>query len=102
MTIAQKLQAIDDALARIEEGTYGVCEGCDSEIAPARLEVLPFTQHIRRQQDASLVILVLAEFLVALRTEPPSLLRGVGGVAGDRSYCRVRFRERGMMRWWLP
>jgi DnaK suppressor protein len=39
-----KLQAIDDALARIEEGSYGVCESCESDVAEARLEALPFTR----------------------------------------------------------
>jgi len=39
-----KLKAIEDALERIEDGTYGICESCDSEIAPARLEALPFTR----------------------------------------------------------
>jgi len=39
-----KALAIDDALARIEEGTYGVCESCESDIAEARLEALPFTR----------------------------------------------------------
>lgn len=40
----EKLQAIQDALERIEQGTYGVCESCDSEIAEGRLMALPFTR----------------------------------------------------------
>src|SRR2546428_3414664 len=39
-----KLQAIDDALARIDDGSYGVCESCESDIAEGRLEALPFTR----------------------------------------------------------
>jgi DnaK suppressor protein len=39
-----KLQAIDDALGRIDEGTYGVCESCESDIAEGRLEAMPFTR----------------------------------------------------------
>jgi len=39
-----KVQAIDDALARMDEGTYGVCESCESDIAEGRLEALPFTR----------------------------------------------------------
>ena len=39
-----KLQAIDDALARVDDGTYGVCESCESDIAEGRLEALPFTR----------------------------------------------------------
>ncbi len=38
-----KLQAIEDALARIEEGSYGVCENCESDIAPGRLDAMPFS-----------------------------------------------------------
>ena len=39
-----KLQAIDDALARVADGTYGVCESCESDVAEGRLEALPFTR----------------------------------------------------------
>lgn len=39
-----KLQAIENALDRIEEGEYGICEDCEEEIAQARLEALPFTR----------------------------------------------------------
>lgn len=39
-----KLQAIDEALERIEERTYGVCDSCEAEIAPGRLEAMPFTR----------------------------------------------------------
>lgn len=39
-----KALAIDDALARIDENTYGVCDSCESDIAEARLEALPFTR----------------------------------------------------------
>lgn len=39
-----KLLAIDDALARIDDGTYGVCESCESDIAEGRLEAMPFTR----------------------------------------------------------
>jgi DnaK suppressor protein len=40
----EKLQAIDDVLGRIEEGSYGICDSCESEIAPGRLDALPFTR----------------------------------------------------------
>jgi DnaK suppressor protein len=39
-----KLHAIQEALERVDEGTYGMCDSCESEIAPARLEALPFTR----------------------------------------------------------
>ena len=32
---------IDRALAKLDEGTYGVCDNCGRAIGPARLEVAP-------------------------------------------------------------
>jgi DnaK suppressor protein len=39
---ARLLAAIDQALARIDAGTYGVCVNCGSQIAPERLEAMPW------------------------------------------------------------
>lgn len=39
-----KLQSIDQALERIEEGTYGICESCEGEITAERLKAMPFTR----------------------------------------------------------
>ena len=36
--------AIDDALLRLDEGTYGVCEECRSPIEKARIKALPFVK----------------------------------------------------------
>ncbi len=41
----QKLHNIDEALLRIDEGEYGICEECDEDIPIGRLKVLPFTRH---------------------------------------------------------
>jgi DnaK suppressor protein len=38
------LTEIDDALRRIEEGTYGICEGTGKPIAKARLEAQPWAR----------------------------------------------------------
>lgn len=38
----RKLAQIDDAIDRIEENTYGLCEECGIKIPKARLKVLPF------------------------------------------------------------
>jgi DnaK suppressor protein len=38
------LAAIDGALGRIEEGTYGTCVRCGNPIAPERLEALPYAE----------------------------------------------------------
>jgi len=39
-----KLMAIDEALERIEDGSYGKCEECGADIAEGRLVALPFTR----------------------------------------------------------
>ena len=36
---------IDEALARIDDGTYGECEICGSPIGEARLEIMPAARH---------------------------------------------------------
>ena len=36
------LAAIEAALARIDDGTYGVCERCGRAIEPERLEAIPY------------------------------------------------------------
>ncbi|HVJ50288.1 TraR/DksA C4-type zinc finger protein [Desulfitobacterium sp.] len=38
-----RVHAIDSALQRWEEGSYGICEHCGTEIPLERLEVLPYT-----------------------------------------------------------
>ena len=40
----EKLVAIDEALERIKEKSYGICECCEGEIQLGRLKVLPFTR----------------------------------------------------------
>jgi DnaK suppressor protein len=37
------LQKIERALTRIEDGTFGICERCEEEISPKRLEARPVT-----------------------------------------------------------
>ena len=43
-TDARLLQAIEEALCRMEKGTYGICRDCGDAIAPARLEAIPWTR----------------------------------------------------------
>jgi DnaK suppressor protein len=43
-TDAKILQAIEEALTRMEKGTYGICRDCGDPIAPARLEAIPWTR----------------------------------------------------------
>lgn len=40
----EKLTYVDDALKRIDLGTYGICESCDEEIDKDRLLAMPFTK----------------------------------------------------------
>ena len=37
-----RLRAIEEALLRIDEGTYGTCEDCGEEISVGRLNAVPF------------------------------------------------------------
>jgi DnaK suppressor protein len=41
----QQLAAIEAALARLDDGTYGRCVGCGNAIAQERLEALPWAAH---------------------------------------------------------
>ena len=43
-TDAKILQAIEEALQRLEKGIYGVCRDCGDPIAPARLQAIPWTR----------------------------------------------------------
>jgi DnaK suppressor protein len=38
----QTLLKIDEALRKLDEGTYGMCEDCGEEISEERLKILPF------------------------------------------------------------
>lgn len=44
----EKVHNIDEALLRMSEGEYGICEECDEDIPIGRLKVLPFTRHCVR------------------------------------------------------
>ncbi len=42
--LAETLGEIEDALAKFESGTYGVCETCGGPISDARLEAMPMAR----------------------------------------------------------
>jgi RNA polymerase-binding protein DksA len=51
---SQVLAEIDDALARMDAGTYGVCVTCGSPIGADRLEAIPWARQCigcRRQEE---------------------------------------------------
>ncbi|MRR33293.1 TraR/DksA family transcriptional regulator [bacterium] len=48
----EKLRNIDEALLRIEEGEYGICEECGCDIPLGRLKVMPFAHYcVRCKED---------------------------------------------------
>ena len=47
----EELRAIDEALAKIEDGTYGICERCEKPIGVKRLEAMPLAQCCRDCQS---------------------------------------------------
>jgi len=53
------VRQIDNALARVDAGTYGQCEVCGKEIEPERLRVLPYAtlcldDQRKREQEAGI------------------------------------------------
>ena len=52
---SDELRSIDDALERIEEGSFGVCESCQKKIRKVRLNALPHARYCiecqRNQED---------------------------------------------------
>ena len=43
--LREQLDDVERALAKMDKGTYGQCEVCGGEIAPARLEAMPAARH---------------------------------------------------------
>jgi DnaK suppressor protein len=41
----EKLKQVDEALEKIEDGSYGTCSTCDQPIPEARLDVQPFARY---------------------------------------------------------
>ena len=49
---SETLAKVDDALARLEQGTYGNCVECGEEIAEKRLRALPFAVRCKDCEEA--------------------------------------------------
>jgi len=47
------LRNVKSALARIADGSYGVCMHCDEDIKPKRLDAVPWTKFCIRCQEAA-------------------------------------------------
>jgi DnaK suppressor protein len=43
--VEASLEEVDRALAKFEDGTYGICEACGARIDRARLEALPHAMY---------------------------------------------------------
>ncbi|WP_298434322.1 TraR/DksA family transcriptional regulator [Geobacter sp.] len=71
-----KLRQIDEALLRIEDGEYGICEECEEEIPLGRLKVMPF-----------------ARFCVRCQSEMEKLQAQTRRFEEDRAYREISFNE---------
>jgi DnaK suppressor protein len=49
---SRELAQIEDALARMNEGRYGLCESCEAQIPLARLQALPYARRCVQCQRA--------------------------------------------------
>ncbi|MFK0118200.1 TraR/DksA family transcriptional regulator [Streptomyces sp. NPDC090994] len=43
--IGKVLKEIDEAFARVDDGSYGTCLGCAKPVPVERLEILPYTRY---------------------------------------------------------
>ncbi len=50
-TESHLLRAIEDALARIEQGTFGICASCKGLISDARLNAVPWARMCRNCKE---------------------------------------------------
>src|SRR6266436_9750715 len=50
-TDGRLLRAIEEALTRIRQGTYGVCDVCKQPISKTRLEAVPWARHCRECKE---------------------------------------------------
>jgi DnaK suppressor protein len=44
------LREVEDALHRLDEGTYGTCQACEEPISPKRLDAIPWAKYCVRCQ----------------------------------------------------
>lgn len=50
----QTLREIEEAIKRIDDGTFGVCQSCNKNIRKVRLKALPYARHCiecQRQEE---------------------------------------------------
>jgi RNA polymerase-binding transcription factor DksA len=49
-TVQQEIDEVDAALARLDGGTFGICESCNQPINDERLRAVPFARFCRDHQ----------------------------------------------------
>jgi DnaK suppressor protein len=47
----QELTAMDEAISKLEQGSYGICETCGKPIPEERLRVMPFARFCLKDQQ---------------------------------------------------
>ncbi|MCC6328486.1 MAG: TraR/DksA family transcriptional regulator [Acidobacteria bacterium] len=48
---SRQLALIDEALLRVEDNEYGLCQNCEKEITPKRLEAIPWARYCLNCQE---------------------------------------------------
>lgn len=48
---SRQLELIDEALERLEEKEYGLCQNCEDEINPKRLAAIPWARYCLKCQE---------------------------------------------------
>ena len=51
-TLEDQIAQVEDALRRLDDGSYGICQACGKPIAEERLEVLPTARYCIEDQGA--------------------------------------------------
>ncbi len=78
---SHELRAIDNALLRMQQQTYGKCEACSCNIPLARLQVLPFATFCirckRLAEDAGVEPGSVVDWSLILETADPNSLGDV-------------------------
>ena len=106
-TDAKILQAIEEALARIDKGTYGICRDCGEPIAAARLKpsrgpasASPARKNRTRDRPAPALQEFYREKLAALLSHQAAA-RLVGQYDANNTYQYIINREETQLSW-LP
>ena len=73
---SETLQKIDDALLRLQAGTYGICAECEGKIAEPRLRALPFATLCRDCQEHEEEAARTSQPRVHFDAEPTTRARG--------------------------